>query len=105
MEFGNYPYIYRTSQSYIMRRMDTSSVRCNAAFRISRDSFILNHSKILAMQPKSTFRKRDFIFKLIPMFLISLSLFVNKVNAQCSWSAGTNYPIGILDQASVTVGT
>src|SRR6185503_8710264 len=56
-----------------MRRIDTSSVRCNAAFRFSRDSFILNHFKFLAMQPKFTQRSFMLHLKTIATTLIFLS--------------------------------
>ncbi|HYC40133.1 MAG TPA: GEVED domain-containing protein [Chitinophagaceae bacterium] len=56
------------------------------------------------MQPKFTLRRLSVLLKLIPMVLL-FSLSTGRTNAQCSWAAATAYPIAVLDQANVTVGS
>ncbi len=56
------------------------------------------------MQPKFTLKRWRSCVRLIPALFLLYFLSPGKINAQCTWTASTVYPVPVLDQAVVTLG-
>ena len=59
------------------------------------------------MQPKFTLKNKFRVLGRLPALLLVFCMFgeLRTSNAQCTWTASTNYPINVMDQAVVSLGS